>query len=264
MPQADVPEVDALLGELRTQVQATLGDELLGLYLYGSMVTGGYTVGISDVDLLAVTTSTLGDATLQALHCMHETLQAAYPAWRDRIEVAYVSFGALQTFRQQTSTIAVISPGEPFHTVEAGRAWLVNWWVVRHQGVDLLGPPASELIPPIDTAEFLAIVREHAREWPSWVQEMREHRGGQAYAILTLCRALYASTHGDQTSKQEAAAWAQRRYPQWAPLIADALLWRLEPAPRSPQHRATYTLTERFVRFAAAEIADGGLEDSRG
>lgn len=263
MPQADVPEVDALLGELQTQVQATLSDALLGLYLYGSKVTGGYTVGVSDVDLLAVTTTALDDVTLQALRGMHTTLEAAYPAWRDRIEVAYVPFEALQTFRQRPSAIAVISPGEPFHTVEAGCAWLVNWWVVRHQGVALLGPPPSELIPPIDTVEFLAIVREHAREWPSWVQGMREHRGGQAYAILTLCRALYACAHGEQTSKQEAAAWAQGRYPQWAPLIADALLWRLEPAPRSPQHRATYALTERFVRFAAEEIANLAHGDSR-
>ena len=113
MPQADVPEVDALLGELRTQVQATLGDELLGLYLYGSMVTGGYTVGISDVDLLAVTTSTLGDATLQALrHARGAKDSLPRLARSDRGGLCIVR--GLADVPPANRTIAVISPGGRF------------------------------------------------------------------------------------------------------------------------------------------------------
>ena len=254
---ADQPASDVLLSELREGLQRTLGSHLRGLYLYGSLVTGGYTEGISDVDLLAVTTSSLDEPTLAALKAWHEALEAAHPAWEGRVEVAYVPMEALRTFRQRASTIAVISPGEPFHTLDAGRERLVNWWVVRRQGVALLGPPAADLIPPIDMAEFQDVVREHARAWPEWVRDIRHHRGGQAYAILTLCRALYACAEGEQVSKQEAAAWAQGRYPEWASLIADALVWRQEPVAQSPLHEATYATTEAFVSFARKEIADG-------
>jgi hypothetical protein len=31
---------------------------------------------------------------------------------------------------------------------------------------------------------------------------------------------------GDQPSKVVAAAWAQREFPEWAPLIRSALVWR--------------------------------------
>lgn len=254
MARIDNPPVDILLAELRERIERTLGDALLGLYLYGSAVTGGYLEGVSDVDLLAVAASPLDDSSLAALESMHAELETAHPAWHGRVEVAYVPARALHIFRQKASTIAVISPGEPFHTVEAGRDWLVNWWVVRQQGIALLGPPAADLIPPIATAEFASVVREHAQAWPEWIREMRHHRGGQAYAILTLCRALYACAKGEQVSKQEAAAWAQARYPEWAPLIGDALVWRVEPAPRSSQHEATYAATERFVRFVAEEV----------
>ncbi len=44
------PELTDLVGRLHI----ALGDRLAGLYLYGSAVCGGYTDGISDLDLLAV------------------------------------------------------------------------------------------------------------------------------------------------------------------------------------------------------------------
>ncbi|MCC6166507.1 MAG: DUF4111 domain-containing protein, partial [Caldilineaceae bacterium] len=76
----------------------------------------------------------------------------------------------------------------------------------------------------------------------------------QAYAILTLCRALYTCRHGAQVSKRQAALWAIETYPQWASLITQALAWRIalddavDPAPTMPQ-------TTDFVQFAVAQIA---------
>lgn len=80
-------------------------------------------------------------------------------------------------------------------------------------------------------------------------------RKSQAYAILTLCRALYTSTHGDQLAKHRAAAWAQQQFPQWRTLIQDALLWRTAWRDEGVDHAATSPETERFVRFAVQHIA---------
>ena len=49
---------------------------------------------------------------------------------------------ALRTFRSQSSTIGIISPGEPFHLLEAGSDWLISWYALRKDGLALLtGPP---------------------------------------------------------------------------------------------------------------------------
>src|ERR687886_1402669 len=75
-------------------------------------------------------------------------------------------------------------------------------------------------------AEFVVSVREHVRQWPAWVTSSRDWRPAQAYAILTLCRALYGVVHGEQVSKLRAARWVQGYAPAWAGLMADALQWR--------------------------------------
>ncbi|MFO7170385.1 MAG: DUF4111 domain-containing protein [Chloroflexota bacterium] len=247
------PEVDGLILKLRRSIQAILGERLVGLYLYGSLVTGDFDPRVSDVDLLAVTASDIDEREFERLRGMHQAIAAASPAWDDRIEVAYLSAAALRTFRERASRIAVISPGEPFHFKEAGKDWLINWWVIRSSGVALIGPPPEALIDPISDEEFLRAVSEQVVEWQDWVEHMRR-RGSQAYAILTMCRALYAISNRAQVSKLQAARWAQARFPQWAPLIERALAWRVAPDDAGVDHEATFGETVGFVRFTLAHI----------
>jgi predicted nucleotidyltransferase len=48
------PEVNRLLDELGTRVQAILGANLRGIYLYGSLTLDAFTPETSDVDFLVV------------------------------------------------------------------------------------------------------------------------------------------------------------------------------------------------------------------
>ena len=139
---------------------------------------------------------------------MHARFVEDYPAWEDRIEVAYVPAPALWNFRIWTDQIAVVSPGEPFHLKAAGKDWLINWYMVCEVGVTLCGPPPRALIPEISQSEFVEAVRKQAAEWKEWVYKMRTP-GAQSYGVLTLCRALYSHAHGRQASKKRAALWAQ-------------------------------------------------------
>jgi hypothetical protein len=266
MLSTDYPDVNQLLETLLARIQTALPQKLVALYLCGSLVYGDFDAQISDVDLVAIITSALDDGELTQLAAMHQQIAAENPVWDDRIEVIYLTQDALKTFRTQASVIAITSPGEPFHTKEADKAWLMNWYLVREQGVTLFGPPPQSVIPPIATEEFVEITRHHAKSWAQWVDDCR-NLGAQAYAILTLCRALYTILHGTsehraQTSKVRAAAWAAQRYPQWAALIQGALLWRKESlsVTSSEQVEAvdpelTFAETKRFVHFAIAEVS---------
>jgi hypothetical protein len=71
------------------------------------------------------------------------------------------------------------------------------------------------------------------------------HPGAQSYAVLTMCRALYAHANGEQASKKEAAMWAQQRLPQWGPLIRWAWDWRSEAL--EDEAGANFPETVRFV-----------------
>lgn len=253
MPITAYSAIDVLLDELRRDIHQVLGNKLAGLYLYGSLVTGDFDHVHSDIDLLAVLASDLSADEFADLDAMHGAFVAAHPAWEDRIEIAYLTQAALKTFRTQASPIAIISPGEPFHYKDAGEDWLINWWNVRRQGVTLAGPVAAQVIDPISDEEFLAAVRTQVGEWRSYVHEM-ERRKSQAYAIITMCRALYALHYGEQASKRQAAEWAAATYPQWEPLIRSAWQWRIALNDDGVDHAATRSATVQFVHEVADQI----------
>ena len=50
-------EIEALLGRLTAEIRRSSNDSLVGLYVYGSLVTGDFDKDRSDIDLLAVVDS---------------------------------------------------------------------------------------------------------------------------------------------------------------------------------------------------------------
>jgi predicted nucleotidyltransferase len=256
MHLTDYADVDELLGALLSGVRDVLGEKLVGLYLYGSLVWGDFDHELSDIDLLAATTTDIDDEEFDALKRMHDALAARYPSWDDRIEVQYLSLEGLKTFRTESTKMAVISPGEPFHMVEANRDWLMNWYFVQDYGKTLFGPPPGTIIDPIGKEEFIRSIVEHAKAWPTWVDQTRHSRPYQGYAVLTMCRTLYTFRNGVQVSKKQAAAWAETELPEWAPLIRSAIRWREEKRQDLQiDHEATFPETKRFVQFISEQIA---------
>lgn len=252
------PQIAALLDDLLRHIRLTLGDRLLGLYLYGSQVTGDFDPLISDLDLLAVLRQRADRWAVAVLGSMHRAFVERYPAWADRIEVQYVAAHDLQTFKSHPIGMAVISPGEPLHLIAAGANWTVNWYMVQERGRTLFGPPPDRWIEPIEHAEFVATIGRHMRQWRRWIVELPRRPGALAYAILTMCRGLYTVTCGQQVPKRQAARWAQRELPEWAALIERALVWRCAQPPDPPDLDAVYIQTVRFVR-AVIDRIDGEI-----
>jgi predicted nucleotidyltransferase len=258
MPIPSYTETDDLLDELLAQIQSVLGQKLVGVYLYGSLVWGDFDQASSDIDLVVATSADIDDQEFSQLDAMQLGLVGKYPRWENRLEIVYVSAATLRTFKSQASQIAVISPGEPFHFKDTGPGWLMNWYMVQEQGRTLFGPAPTTLIDPISKHEFIQTVKAHAARWGEWVHDART-RPAQAYAILTMCRALYTNTYGVQTSKRRAAEWAARELPEWSGLIGGALEWRAAWRDDAVDHAATFPETLRFVQFMTARI--GALEE---
>ncbi len=248
------PDIDELLSQLLQNLQVVLGKNLVGLYLYGSLVSGDFDYEISDIDLLIATAAEINKAEFAELNQLQNDFVKKHKQWNGRIEIAYLSLLALKTFKTQTSQIAIISPGEPFHYKTAGKDWLMNWYFVRESGVALFGPDPKTIITPVSPAEFKQAVVDQSKFWRKWILKTKHPRKYQAYAILTMCRALFTFKFGKQVSKKQAAVWVQKHTPQWSALIKKALLWRQDWRNQQVNNEETFPETVKFVHFMIDQI----------
>jgi hypothetical protein len=211
-------EVPLLLGALLAGIQTVLNDNLLGMYLRGSLATGDFDSLTSDIDYLAVTQQHVGDQEFARLATMHTKLAQLPNRYAQHVEGAYLDRAAVQRF----------CPGKCHPTIYRGEAlvrsehhanWLLERWVVREHGVVLFGPPPRSLIDPISVPALQTAVRERLRDWEEWANHPEDPawllpQSHQAYVIETMCRALSTLEMGVLLSKRQAVAWALRRLPE--------------------------------------------------
>src|ERR671915_1924807 len=93
------PEVQALLDVLLAGIRDALGDDLVGVYLRGSLALGGFDAATSDIDLLVVVERPVDDAGMHALADLHARIARGANRYADRLEVSYVDRAAIRRFR---------------------------------------------------------------------------------------------------------------------------------------------------------------------
>jgi len=228
------PAVNAALALLLREARAILGAEFVGLYLYGSLSLGDFTPDSSDVDFLIVTRAALPPATQEALAALHARLAVSAQPYARKLEGWYFPLATLR-HDDPGARVPTIGADWPFGLGEPGPVWIIERWIVRERGVTVAGPPPEILIDPVSPEMLRGAVRALLRDFwrpqldgPEWLRP----RGYQAFAILTMCRALHTLADGTVVSKPAAAAWATRHLdPRWAPLIDRALAWRHDERP---------------------------------
>jgi len=223
-PYADA---NAAVEALLDGVKETLGEQMVGLYLYGSMASGDFDPQTSDIDFLVVTRGMLSEAQIVALGAMHARLWAAGPKMAAKLEGKYLPLADLPRFEAQAGPFPTVNEGE-FFLARQESDWVIQRWVLREQGVTVMGPPLA-LIEPVSPEMLRGAVLGYLREWwmPMLARPARlEKSDYQAYAILSMCRALYTLRFGEIASKPVSARWAQAEFISWAGLIESALSWR--------------------------------------
>ena len=229
-PPTPYPGVNEVLALLLSEVRLVLADEFVGVYLYGSLASGDFDPEGSDIDFLVTTRSPLSAATVASLEAMHARLGAGGPQRAHGLEGTYIPHAALRRFDPGSPAAPTINEGR-FYLEKHGTEWIIQRRVLREHGVVVAGPPIRHMIDPVAPDEIRYAVYDLLHSW--WATflvdatRMENSSGYQGYAVLTMCRALYALEHGAIVSKPVAARWAQRTLGEpWAGLIDDALLWR--------------------------------------
>lgn len=248
-------EVELLLDELVARVTRALKSNLVGVYLRGSIATGGFDPETSDIDFLVVTNGTISKAEYAALERMHTDLRDLDNPFARRLEGSYIDRNSLRMFGPDERRHPSIGTDWEFQWDDHRQNWIIERWVLRERGVVLTGPSPETLIDPIsietlkDAARSEIQVRlEHwasGDDVPTWL----EPRFYQAFEVTTVCRALYTLKHGTAPSKTEAVAWARETLPEpWASLVRRTERWHADKT----LDPSTVPEVQRFVRWAVS------------
>jgi hypothetical protein len=89
------PDVNEILSLLFSNVQEILGDQLMGMYLHGSLANGGFDQH-SDIDVIFVTKADLSEEIFSALKAMHAEMATLDSPWAIQLEVAYIPQNSLR------------------------------------------------------------------------------------------------------------------------------------------------------------------------
>ena len=246
-------DVNTILHLMLRKVQAILSTELVGFYLYGSLSLGDFDPASSDIGFLIVTAEDVAEETLGRLRDMHADIASSNLPYATRLEGSYIPRKALRHYDSENASHPTIGTDWPFQIGWHGINWIIERHIVREHGVIVWGPLPQTLIDPIAPDELrTAVCEQLKRFWqnrldePEWLGP----RDYQAFAVLTLCRALYTLHLGMVSSKPKAAAWAQEVYPRWKSMIERALLWR------SQHEKDDVTETKTFLREALLQAQE--------
>jgi hypothetical protein len=225
------PDVNAVLHVLLSGVQTVLGDHFVGMYLSGSLATGDFDPQRSgDIDFVVVTADELPDEMLPALEAMHTRITASGLEWATRLEGDYIPQSALRRYDPAHARYPHLGVDGHFDVEQHDSDGVIQRHTIREQGMVVAGPAPQTLIDPVQPNELRWAALAILREW--WLPQLddpaRLHSSEyQAYAILTMCRALYTLQYGTVVSKPVAARWARETLDQrWTSLIERALAWR--------------------------------------
>jgi hypothetical protein len=246
------PEVNAVLGLLLSGVRTVLGSRFVGMYVHGSAASDDLDAGRSDIDFVVVTADELPDEMLADLERMHARITTSGMKWAKKLEGSYIPLHALRRYDPADTRYPALRVDGSFCIDEHGSDWVIQRHIIREQGIVVAGPAPQSLIDPVMPTDLRRAVVATLREW--WSPQLRDpvrlySREYQAYAVLTMCRALYTLQHGQVVSKPIAARWGQEVFGErWEALIERALAWPSGSQPDSLDE------TLDFIRFALERV----------
>jgi predicted nucleotidyltransferase len=217
-PEAIRHQVIALISDL----QNILGDNLIGVYLHGSLAMGCFNPARSDIDLIVVLQTELE---VEIKRRLAESLLRHSNVPRP-IEISLLAASDLTPWRHPTPYVFHYSEdwrGRYTGALASGawRDWTTqpaldsdlaaHLTVTRRRGLCLYGAPTGQTVPPVPTRDYAdSIVGDL---WWARDRHAQEPSGISPYLVLNACRVYAFLLEGAVLSKDEGGQWALAKLP---------------------------------------------------
>ena len=274
IPNQPYPKLREVLNIFANELAAELRDNLVGIYLVGSIATGDFDLD-SDVDFLVVTNTELTEATMKSLQDIQAKIYSmdCYPA--KHLEGSYISIDDLNDWNTvgQKELYYFDNGSITYERTTHDNQWHVRW-ILRERGITLTGRKPETILKPIPLNKMVnetkATMLQAMKDFQDKISQplsFWNSKFGQSFFVLTYCRMLHTLHTGTVQSKKAGMLWAKQFVdPKWADLIDQA--WNERMGVRfgvKIGQRAEATLldeTLEFIKYAVALIDNIEIQEN--
>ena len=214
------------LDRITRSLYETINQNLVGVYLHGSLAMGCFNAEYSDIDLLAITHHPLATGAARTLYA---TLLEISGQPRP-VEISILHYAQLKPWRYPTpfdlhfsemhrprfaETLSALDAQLPTGGLDHDLA--AHFTVLYARGLCVYGETIASLDIDVPWADYLDSLRLDL----AWAQQLAA--ADAVYAVLNACRIWAAVEAGVVLSKAEGARWASSRLPTtWRALVEHA------------------------------------------
>ncbi|MFL0356360.1 aminoglycoside adenylyltransferase domain-containing protein [Erythrobacter sp. GH1-10] len=244
------------LRKISDDIRAVVAQDLVGLYLHGSIVQDDFRPGTSDIDVLGVVSGALSDS--QRSDLASRVVQHEPPDRAAELELILCPASACSKPILEFPFEFALSTGAGAHAGSeppgTARDLLIDVSQCRQQGQRLFGPPPYEVLGPVP----LGLLRKALFAEMHW--HLGDIAGGSATsltnAVLNAARSHHAARTGEIVSKSEGGRLWLERAPSDG-MVADALSHRTRGEAAVLDQKQVHD----FVSRTAAAIEELRSED---
>jgi predicted nucleotidyltransferase len=205
-------------------------NNIIGIYIFGSLAYGGFDEKSSDIDLQVITKTLLNEEEMENTKNIHKEIIEINKIWGNRLEVSYTPL-----FMFKEKDIPVIPRpyynGKFYEKAGYGNEWLINNYLILNYGQKIYGEDFKTLLNyeiSIDDVKK-SCVKDFYKELNPKIKDEKWllDYENQAYIILNICRIIYTIKNNKIGNKLESAKWVKEKYIKWNSLIEEAEKWDL-------------------------------------
>jgi len=231
-----IKAIDAEIYEFITHYKDLLlkycSNNIIGIYLFGSLAYGGFDKDRSDIDIAVITKELIKKLNIDTIKNIHKEMENINPKWSKRFEASYTSVEMLKENEPPKEPRPYY--GKILHEeAKCEYEWLINNYLLYNYGITIYGPEFKVLMKePIKIKDVQEACRKDFYE--RWLPSINEHELFsnpeysiyQSFVVLNTCRIIYTLYKSELTNKQKACEWVEENYNEWTILINEALNWR--------------------------------------
>lgn len=222
---------------------------LEGLYLHGSVALGAFNPRLSDIDVIVITSRRCTPSDIDALDSVHHTLAQRYP--HPQLEGSYLQWQDLGRFEDTMPPHPhvhdnILHPSG-YHDINP-----VTWWILKHHGIAVVGPPPDRLDIHVDWNNLIASMHHNMNSyWARFTTDPRRMAWlltdyGVQWTVLGVLRQFYTFREHAITSKEGAGSYGLAHTPkQWHHLIHEAIAIRMGTRTSPYRFRTVRAITAR-------------------